>query len=264
MGGWLPGRPGSSMAGMKRLTALTLFAALAAVAFAAPAGAQVFTPPGVSSTPPASLPPAHQQPPTPAQPTLPAPAGTTEAPPVTPPATVRKQAKSSAAKWRKAKRKCARKHRAAKQRCLRAVKRAQKRERRKLAKSASINNFDSGPTVCIFDQNGSRWLYNAAPLLGSDTLQWVQSWNATVHYLGSATDDPSDWVGPFWSRTDYPGWYSYNGVWKHQSQYGGWSVHGVDQFLPVGGYQWVRFEGTGAVGAQYTTTQGCGGRGGYF
>jgi hypothetical protein len=249
-----------------RIALLSATLVLAAPAGAAQAQDLSFLP-GFDSAPPALTPPAEEtavETPVPlpsppqseaAAPPAETPAAVTEAP--QPTAQVIEEAAPAKRQTLKKKKSCARKRGAAKRKC--------KRARRVTASASAAGDYwQPGQTVC-YAGDGIRYMYTAPAHVSSTTRQWIATWTGSQRYLGNyGQTDASDWVGPFWSHTDYPGWYFYAGSWRHQSTLGSWTLHYMDAFSSVGGYQVAYFHGTGAVGQSATSASGCSGSNGYF
>ena len=127
------------------------------------------------------------------------------------------------------------------------------RERAGTLAQASTGYYDLGPAKCL-DFGGSTYLFQTGPAATADTAQWMEHWNAVSHWTGSGwAVDASTWVGPFYSHTDYPGWFWHQQTgWAHTSQGGGESETKLAQGGAYAPVQWMYFYGEQATVFQFT------------
>ena len=231
---------------------LAAVATVLTMAIAAPALGQS-KPPRPTGTPGGAA-PAQQQPPQQAPTTTPAPAPApaqpqTEIPPA-------QAVQETAPKQKSATKKpCAKRKRG-----TRAHRKCMKRHKRRAAAKRSVSarasymGMTTGLSQC-FDYQGGINMYTTAPAVVGNESDWVESWNTVAFYNGAGWQvDSSNWVGPFWTHTDYPEWFYYNGQWTHADNGGGASIHN----LGIGNYgvgvQYIRRHATGETVYAYTPT----------
>jgi hypothetical protein len=105
----------------------------------------------------------------------------------------------------------------------------------------SSASYQLGQATCS-TWTGQTSIIQSAPSATSDTVGWVEHWNALAVWDGQKwAVDANTWVGPYYNRTDYPGWFYFKGEWRHQSQAGGETYHDLAAGKYVAPVQWIHF-----------------------
>lgn len=166
------------------------------------------------------------------------------APPVAKPPVAKPKAKQSCKKKKSKKARRACKRRAAKA----------KRTGSGVVARAAMQGVTIGTANCT-GQQGQKTLRASAPTVAAgQPFQWIEHWNTVAKWNGSQwAVDGTSWVGPFWTRTDYPGHVYYKGAWYLRSNGGGASNHYVGSAFAVG-VQWVKGHSSNVVEYRYMST----------